>query len=144
MATLTLISLNSRSSNKSFGLFLFQVIDTPGILDHSLEERNTIEMQAITALAHLRAAILYVMDVSEQCGHTVEEQVTSHLLILVKVDLAWRFKTEVFPLIGSTDSDRDQVRRHKVPEVSGRNQRAQSRNQNQGQTEVMDLILTNP
>ncbi|XP_048462157.1 GTP-binding protein 4 [Rhincodon typus] len=52
----------------------WQVVDTPGILDHPLEERNTIEMQAITALAHLRAAVLYVMDVSEQCGHTVEEQ----------------------------------------------------------------------
>lgn len=32
-------------------------------------------MQAITALAHLRAAVLYVMDVSEQCGHSLEEQV---------------------------------------------------------------------
>lgn len=51
-----------------------QVVDTPGILDHPLEERNTIEMQAITALAHLRAAVLYVMDVSEQCGHTLQEQ----------------------------------------------------------------------
>ncbi|XP_041459037.1 nucleolar GTP-binding protein 1-like [Lytechinus variegatus] len=53
----------------------WQVVDTPGILDHSLEDRNTIEMQAITALAHLRAAVLYVMDVSEQCGHSIEEQV---------------------------------------------------------------------
>ncbi|XP_075778828.1 GTP-binding protein 4 isoform X2 [Pelodiscus sinensis] len=52
----------------------WQVVDTPGILDHPLEERNTIEMQAITALAHLRAAVLYVMDVSEQCGHSLEEQ----------------------------------------------------------------------
>lgn len=51
-----------------------QVVDTPGILDHPLEERNTIEMQAITALAHLRAAVLYVMDVSEQCGHTLSQQ----------------------------------------------------------------------
>lgn len=53
----------------------WQVIDTPGILDHPLEERNVIEMQAITALAHLRACVLYVMDVSEQCGHSLEEQV---------------------------------------------------------------------
>lgn len=53
----------------------WQVIDTPGILDHPLEERNVIEMQAITALAHLRACVLYVMDVSEQCGHNLTEQV---------------------------------------------------------------------
>jgi nucleolar GTP-binding protein len=53
----------------------WQVIDTPGILDHSLEERNVIEMQAVTALAHLRACVLYFMDPSEQCGHTLEEQI---------------------------------------------------------------------
>lgn len=53
----------------------WQVIDTPGILDHPLEEMNTIEMQAITALAHLRAAVLYFMDLSEQCGYTIEAQV---------------------------------------------------------------------
>ncbi|XP_060074970.1 GTP-binding protein 4-like [Ylistrum balloti] len=52
----------------------WQVVDTPGILDHSLEDRNTIEMQAITALAHLRSAVLYIMDVSEQCGHSLEQQ----------------------------------------------------------------------
>lgn len=53
----------------------WQVIDTPGILDHPLEERNVIEMQAVTALAHLRACVLYVMDISEQCGHSLDEQV---------------------------------------------------------------------
>lgn len=53
----------------------WQVIDTPGILDHPLEDRNVIEMQAVTALAHLRAAVLYFCDVSEQCGHTIDEQV---------------------------------------------------------------------
>ncbi|XP_072390132.1 nucleolar GTP-binding protein 1 [Diabrotica undecimpunctata] len=53
----------------------WQVIDTPGILDHSLEERNVIEMQAVTALAHLRACVLYFLDLSEQCGHNLDEQV---------------------------------------------------------------------
>ncbi|KAM9636005.1 LOW QUALITY PROTEIN: GTP-binding protein 4-like [Trichechus inunguis] len=52
----------------------WQVVDTPGVLDPPLEDRNTIEMQAITALAHLRAAVLYVMDLSEQCGHGLMEQ----------------------------------------------------------------------
>ncbi|KAJ3010873.1 Nucleolar GTP-binding protein 1 [Thoreauomyces humboldtii] len=52
----------------------WQVIDTPGILDHPLEQRNTIEMQSITALAHLRACIMYFMDLSEQCGYTIADQ----------------------------------------------------------------------
>lgn len=53
----------------------WQVIDTPGILDHPLDERNTIEMQSITALAHLRATIIYVIDISEQCGYSIKQQV---------------------------------------------------------------------
>ncbi|KPM06728.1 nucleolar GTP-binding protein 1-like protein, partial [Sarcoptes scabiei] len=52
----------------------WQVIDTPGILDHPLEERNTIEMQSITALAHIRSCIIYIMDVSQQCGYSIEDQ----------------------------------------------------------------------
>lgn len=52
----------------------WQVIDTPGILDHSLDQRNTIEMQAIIALAHLTCSVLYFCDPSEQCGYTVEQQ----------------------------------------------------------------------
>ena len=31
--------------------------------------------QSITALAHLRAAVLYVIDISEQCGYTIKQQV---------------------------------------------------------------------
>ncbi|XP_042912257.1 GTP-binding protein 4 [Parasteatoda tepidariorum] len=54
----------------------WQVIDTPGILDHPLEDRNTIEMQAITALAHLRACVIFIIDPSEQCNHSIEEQIS--------------------------------------------------------------------
>ncbi|KAK8807544.1 nucleolar GTP-binding protein 1 [Blastocystis sp. subtype 4] len=54
----------------------WQVIDTPGILDHPLEERNTIEMQSITAMAHLQAAILFFIDLSGQCTYSIEEQIS--------------------------------------------------------------------
>ena len=58
---------------------LLQVIDTPGLLDRSLSERNTVEMQAITALAHLRAYIMYIIDPSENCGFSLKAQVcTKH------------------------------------------------------------------
>lgn len=53
----------------------WQIIDTPGILDHPLEDRNTIEMQAITALAHLHSTILYFIDISETCGYSIKQQV---------------------------------------------------------------------
>ncbi|QLG74944.1 hypothetical protein HG535_0H02710 [Zygotorulaspora mrakii] len=53
----------------------FQAIDTPGILDRPTEEMNNIEMQSIYAIAHLRSCVMYFMDLSEQCGFTVEAQV---------------------------------------------------------------------
>ena len=52
----------------------WQVLDTPGVLDKPLAERNSIEMLSITALAHLKASVIYFMDPSEMCGYTVEEQ----------------------------------------------------------------------
>ena len=68
-----------------------QVVDTPGILDHPVEEMNTIEMQAIAALSHLRAIIIYMMDLSEQCEHTVEEQVRRETA--QGSEPSWRLKT---------------------------------------------------
>jgi nucleolar GTP-binding protein len=59
-----------------FEYLRWQCIDTPGILDHPLEERNTIEMQSITALAHLRAAVLFMVDISEQCGYSLKQQIS--------------------------------------------------------------------
>ncbi|PVI04516.1 nucleolar GTP-binding protein 1 [Periconia macrospinosa] len=58
-----------------YKMLRFQAIDTPGILDHPLEEMNTIEHQSICAIAHLRAAIMYFMDLSEQCGYSVSAQI---------------------------------------------------------------------
>ena len=59
----------------NYGGIEWQVLDTPGILNKPLEERNTIEMMTIMALAHLRATTLFVVDISEECGWAVAEQV---------------------------------------------------------------------
>lgn len=60
----------------------YQVIDTPGLLDRPLEERNEIELQAISALRHVGKVILYIIDPSETCGYTLEKQM--HLLEEIK------------------------------------------------------------
>ncbi|XP_020583932.1 nucleolar GTP-binding protein 1-like [Phalaenopsis equestris] len=52
----------------------YQVIDTPGILDRPFEDRNIIEMCSITALAHLRSAVLFFLDISGSCGYTIAQQ----------------------------------------------------------------------
>jgi hypothetical protein len=43
----------------------------------SWAHRNTavLRLQSITALAHLQCAILYFIDISEQCGYTIAQQV---------------------------------------------------------------------
>lgn len=51
-----------------------QIIDTPGLLDRPVLEMNDIELNALIALEHLADAILFIFDVSETCGFTLESQ----------------------------------------------------------------------
>jgi len=52
----------------------YQIIDTPGLLDRPLEERNPIERQAIAALRHLADLIVFLFDPSETSGYQMSEQ----------------------------------------------------------------------
>ena len=52
----------------------YQMVDTPGLLDRPMEERNHIEMQAIAALEHIGSLVLFLVDESESCGTPYEEQ----------------------------------------------------------------------
>lgn len=52
----------------------YQIIDTPGLLDRPLSERNDIERQAIAALRHLADLIVFLYDPSETSGYTLSEQ----------------------------------------------------------------------
>lgn len=52
----------------------YQIVDTPGLLDRELEQRNAIELQAILALKYLADLIVFVFDPSETCGYTMDRQ----------------------------------------------------------------------
>uniref|UniRef100_M1BFZ5 Nucleolar GTP-binding protein n=2 Tax=Solanum tuberosum TaxID=4113 RepID=M1BFZ5_SOLTU len=52
----------------------FQVTDTPGILRRSDEERNNLEKLTLAVLTHLPTAVLYVHDLSGECGMSPSDQ----------------------------------------------------------------------
>jgi len=52
----------------------YQVVDTPGLLDRPLSDRNEIERQSIAALSHLQGVVLFIVDASEHCGYPLESQ----------------------------------------------------------------------
>ena len=52
----------------------YQIVDTPGLLDRTFDERNAIEKQAVLALRYLTDVILFVIDPSESCGFSLEVQ----------------------------------------------------------------------
>jgi len=52
----------------------YQVVDTPGLLDRPLSQRNRIELQAVAALRHLHGVVLFVLDPSEHSGYPLQDQ----------------------------------------------------------------------
>ncbi len=52
----------------------FQIIDTPGILDRPMKDRNQIELQAITAIRHVANVVVFIIDPSLSCGYPIERQ----------------------------------------------------------------------
>jgi nucleolar GTP-binding protein len=52
----------------------YQVIDTPGLLDRPLFDRNEIERQSIAVLRHLQGVVLFIIDPSEHSGYPLDAQ----------------------------------------------------------------------
>ncbi|KAI3970560.1 hypothetical protein MKX01_024207 [Papaver californicum] len=84
----------------------YEVIDTPGVLDRSFEDRNIIEMCSITALAHL---ILFFLDISGSCGYTIAQQAalfhSNKSLFMNKPLTIVCNKSDLQPLDGPSEED---------------------------------------
>jgi len=92
----------------------YQVIDTPGLLDRPLEERNTMELRAVLALKHLADAIVFVIDPSETCGYTLEQQ--EHLLESLRGEFG---STPMIVVENKADLVRSKSDRLKMSAVAG-------------------------
>jgi nucleolar GTP-binding protein len=60
--------------HRQIGRERIQFVDTPGILDRPPEERNPIERQALSALINAADVVLFMLDASETCGYSLENQ----------------------------------------------------------------------
>ena len=54
----------------------YQMVDTPGLLDRPMEERNLIEMQAIAALENVGDVLVFLIDSTETGGTSLDEQLS--------------------------------------------------------------------
>ena len=53
---------------------VLQVTDTPGLLDRPDAERNAMELLTLATLQHLPTAAIFVLDLTEECGCSIQEQ----------------------------------------------------------------------
>jgi nucleolar GTP-binding protein len=51
-----------------------QIVDTPGLLDRPMDERNELERRSILSLKDIRGVILFLIDYSGFSGYTIEQQ----------------------------------------------------------------------
>jgi len=84
------------------GSLKLSFIDTPGLFDRPIEERNAIEMDAIAALDYLADVMVFLFDPSTFCGYSFEDQFslferltklykTRFLVVVSKSDLLEKF-----------------------------------------------------
>ena len=84
------------------GSLKLSFIDTPGLFDRPIEERNAIEMDAIAALDYLADVMVFLFDSSTFCGYSFEDQLslferltklykTRFLVVVNKSDLLEKF-----------------------------------------------------
>jgi nucleolar GTP-binding protein len=93
----------------------YQVIDTPGLLDRELSERNPMELRAVLALKHLATVIVFLYDPTETCGYPMVDQ--NHLLETVKREFA---KVPILEVENKVDLLKTDSKRLKISASTGK------------------------
>ncbi|KAI3997266.1 hypothetical protein MKX01_009110 [Papaver californicum] len=62
----------------------FQVTDTPGLLQRPDEDRNNLEKLTLAVFQHLPTAVLYVHDLSGECGSSPSDQFITYKEVRAK------------------------------------------------------------
>ena len=96
--------------------FQYQVVDTPGLLDRPLEERNSFELRGILALKHLADLIVFVFDPTESCGYPMSEQ--EHLLKQIREQFS---SIPIIEVENKSDLSKSKHERLKISAVTGSN-----------------------
>ncbi|MDH7592791.1 MAG: 50S ribosome-binding GTPase [Methanomicrobiales archaeon] len=83
--------------HRKIGRESVQLIDTPGILSRPAEERNWIERQALAALLNVADIVLLILDPSETCGYTFDDQ------LRLKRELEGALQTPLVTVVNKAD-----------------------------------------
>ncbi len=79
-----------------------QIIDTPGVLDRPIAEKNPIEKRALAAIRHLAWVLAFLVDATETCGFSIKSQLQllqelQSVLDPIPVQVAYN-KADILPL----------------------------------------------
>lgn len=96
--------------------FRYQVVDTPGLLDRPLEERNSFELRGILALKHLADLVIFVFDPTETCGYPMSEQ--EHLLKQIREQFS---TVPIIEVENKADMTKSKDKRLKISASTGYN-----------------------
>jgi GTP1/Obg family GTP-binding protein len=109
---------------------LLQVMDTPGLLERPDDFRNKMELLTLAALQYLPSSVMFVADLTEECGTSVADQ------WLIRHELKQRFPDKPWvDVLSKADLLQD------VWQEAGAAQQQQQQQQQQGQKAeaVMDV-----
>jgi len=85
---------------KRFETIKLQIMDSPGLLDRPISERNNIELQAILALRLISDLILFIFDPTPSCGYNIDSQINLYNEIKEKF---LDNNIELFPIFNKKD-----------------------------------------